>query len=45
MRRIVRAPAAGADPMIDPKPFTWTATADQIIAKIQKCRVMYGTLH
>lgn len=27
------------------KPFVWTATVDSIMTKINKCKVIYGTLH
>ncbi len=29
----------------DPKPFTWTATTESIIEKIDRCRKIYETLH
>jgi transposase len=29
----------------DAKPFVWTATVDSIMAKINKCKVIYETLH
>ena len=29
----------------NPKPFVWTATADQILAKVGKCKAILETLH
>jgi transposase len=29
----------------NPKPFVWTATADQILAKVSKCKAILETLH
>lgn len=29
----------------DPKPFTWTASTEAIIAKLNRCRMIYETLH
>lgn len=29
----------------NPKPFMWTKTADEIIAKINRCKVLFETLH
>ena len=29
----------------DPNPFTWTASTESILAKMQKCRAIYETLH
>jgi transposase len=29
----------------DPKPFVWTATAEAIVAKVSRCRVILETLH
>lgn len=29
----------------DPKPFVWTATADDIIAKVSRCKATLATLH
>jgi len=29
----------------NPRPFVWTATADQILAKVSKCKAIMETLH
>jgi hypothetical protein len=29
----------------EPKPFVWTASADSILAKLQKLKAVYETLH
>ncbi|MGH2705899.1 MAG: IS630 family transposase, partial [Actinomycetota bacterium] len=29
----------------NPKPFVWTATADAIIAKVNKCKATLAALH
>jgi len=29
----------------DPKPFTWTASVESILAKLRRCKALYRTLH
>jgi len=29
----------------DPKPFKWTASAESIVQNVNRCRVIYVTLH
>lgn len=30
---------------LEPRPFSWSATPEQIIAKVEKCQAIYGTQH